>query len=89
MNPYDWLGKRIIRYLEYKAEAQGIRVHRVFTKDISSKCSVCGADIKRYGESTEKDTAGKPLCLCENGHKALAAINTARNVYHRYLETEK
>lgn len=89
LSPYDWIGRRIVNYLEYKAEAQGIKVHRVFAKDISSICSICGANVKRYGETSAQETAGKPLCVCENGHKALAALNTARNVHHRYLETEK
>lgn len=88
VSPYDWLGSKICRYLEYKAPEEKLRLVRVSNNNISKVCSLCGAPVKRY---SDKDTQHEPyesrrLYVCQNGHRGNAAINTARNTGHRFQE---
>ena len=64
------LSYRIREQLGYKAWKEGILILEVDVKDISSKCSKCGADIKK-----EKDEF-----ICPNGHRGNRYVNSAVNL---------
>ena len=87
MDVYRWLGRGIIKKLKYKAFQQGIVVTSVRTHYISSKCSECGEQIKRYnhGHAPKANYYGGRLYMCPNGHKGNSALNTAKNVGKRFL----
>lgn len=83
---FDWLGKKVIDCLEYKAPAEGMLLYKMFAKNISNCCNVCGSPIRRYGDKTVKPQfyGGRKLYVCEQGHKGNAAMNTARNMGHKF-----
>ncbi|MBP3609562.1 MAG: transposase [Lachnospiraceae bacterium] len=88
---YDWLGRRIISYIKYKAFSEGIVTTTVSTKNISSKCYQCGAIIKKYnGESQpgERYYGGKNF-VCPNGHKGNTYFNAAMNIGLNFLRDKK
>ena len=88
---YEWIGRRIIRFLKYKAFSEGILVSTVPVIHISDCCSECGAGIKRYNEGhiPNKNYFGGQLFLCPNGHRGNSGLNTARNVGKRFLSYYK
>lgn len=85
---YDWIGRRIIQYLRYKAFGKGIVVTSVSTKDIAGKCHICGADVQRYNKNhnPSKNYYGGKNYICPNGHKGNAYLNTAMNVGMKFLQ---
>ena len=88
---FEWIGRRVIRYLKYKAFSEGILVSRVPTYHISDCCNECGAKIKRYntGHIPSQNYYGGQLFLCPNGHQGNSGLNTARNVGKRFLSYYK
>ena len=84
---FAWLGRRIIQYLKYKAYAKGIVVSTVPIYHISDTCSICGAEIQRYDESSKgvRYSQGGSLYRCQNGHQGNSGLNTARNVGKKFL----
>lgn len=84
---YEWIGRKIIRFLKYKAFSEGILVSTVPTIHISDCCSECGAKIKRYNEGhiPNKNYFGGQLFCCPNGHRGNSGLNTARNVGKRFF----
>lgn len=84
---FEWIGRRIIRYLKYKAFSEGILVSAVPVAHISDCCSECGAKIRRYNEGYTPGTHyfGGQLFLCPNGHQGNSGLNTARNVGRKFL----
>ncbi len=88
---YDWLGRRIIGQLRYKAFSRGIVVTSVSTKGIASDCHVCGEPVKRFnGERRpgRKYYGGKNF-ICPKGHKGNSYFNEAVNVGKRFQEEAK
>lgn len=93
---YSWIGRKILRYLKYKAFQEGILVGTVWTYQISQYCSKCGSQIRRYNHKLSKEAAnvdffcpnGK-LFVCENGHRGNYAWNEAKMtgiqfwIYHK------
>lgn len=86
-NNFEWIGRRVIRYLKYKAFSEGIVVSAVPTYHISDCCSECGAKIRRYnaGHMPSRNYYGGQLFLCPNGHQGNSGLNTARNVGKQFL----
>jgi len=84
---FEWIGRRIIRYLKYKSFAKGILVSAVPTYHISNSCSECGAKIKRYneGHTPGRNYLGGKLFLCPNGHQGNSGLNTAKNIGRKFL----
>lgn len=84
---FEWIGRRVIRYLKYKAFLEGIMVSTVPTWHISNCCSECGAGIRRYneGHTPGRNYYGGQLFLCPNGHRGNSGLNTAKNVGRRFL----
>lgn len=87
---YDWLGRRIIQYLRYKAFAKGIVVTSVSTGKIAGSCYVCGQPVKRYNKNNKpgKSYYGGKNYICPNGHRGNAYFNTAMNVGRRFLKSQ-
>ena len=85
---FEWIGRRIIRYLKYKGFSEGILVSGVPIYNISNCCSECGEKIRRYneGHTPGKNYYGGQLFLCPNGHQGNSGLNTARNVGKRFLK---
>ena len=84
---YRWLGRSILKKLEYKAFQRGIVVTAIRPYHISDCCSECGAKIRKYNEGhepSEKYYGGK-LYLCPNGHQGNTALNIAKNVGKSFL----
>ena len=87
---YDWIGRRIIQYLRYKAFGEGMVVTSVGTKHVSSKCHICGAEIQRYNKNhnPSKNYYGGKNYICPNGHKGNSYFNTAMNVGLNFLKSQ-
>lgn len=86
-NNFDWIGRRIIRYLKYKAFAEGIVVGTVKPYHITDVCSICGEYIKKYnqGYRPRKNYHGGQLYICPNGHRGNSFLNTAKNIGLHFL----
>ena len=88
---YDWLGRRIISYIKYKAFGEGIVTATTSTKDIAAKCYVCGATVKKFNEGCKpgKNFYGGKNFVCPKGHKGNSYFNSAMNVGKNFLEYRK
>ena len=84
---YRWLGRSIIKNLQYKAFQEGIVVTMVKPYHISDTCSVCGTVVSKYnkGYKAGKNYYGGKLYVCLNGHKGNSAENTAKNIGKYFL----
>jgi len=88
---YDWLGRRIISYLKYKSFGEGIITATASTKDIASKCYLCGEKVKKYNKDFRPGTnyyGGKNF-VCPNGHKGNSYFNSAMNVGRNFLKSRE
>lgn len=85
---YEWQGRKIIRYLKYKAFQKGIVVSSIRPYHITDSCSECGEKIKKYneGHKAAKKYYGGQLFICPNGHKGNSAENAAKNIGRYFLE---
>lgn len=88
---FEWIGRRVIRFLKYKAFLEGRIVSKVPIYSISNCCSVCGERIQRYnaGHTPSRNYHGGQLFLCPNGHQGNSGLNTARNVGKKFLSYYK
>ncbi len=84
---YDWLGRRIIGYLRYKAFGRGIVVTSVSTKGIASTCHICQEPVKRFNKRNKpsKNYYGGKNFICPNGHRGNSYFNEAMNIGRRFL----
>lgn len=84
---YDWIGRNIIKKVEYKAFQVGIISGTVSAQHIVDRCAECGTEIKRYNEGHKPDKFyyGGKLFLCPNGHKGNTAFNAAVNIGRKFL----
>ncbi|MCX4268830.1 MAG: zinc ribbon domain-containing protein [Lachnospiraceae bacterium] len=84
---FEWIGRRVIRYLKYKAFSAGILVSAVPVAHVSDCCSECGSKIRRYNEGHTPGIHyfGGQLFLCPNGHRGNSGLNTAKNIGKRFL----
>lgn len=84
---YDWLGRRIISYVRYKAFKEGIVPASVSVKNISAKCYLCGATVKKYNATSTPGVnyyGGKNF-VCPNGHRGNSNFNSAMNIGQNFL----
>ncbi len=90
-NNYDWLGRRIISYLRYKAFEKGIVVATASTQGIASTCYQCGAKIKKYNKEMRPgiNFYGGTNYLCPNGHRGNSYFNSAMKVGENFLEQHR
>ncbi len=87
---YDWIGRRIIHYLRYKAFGKGIMVASTGTKGIASQCYLCGEKIRRFNKDKTPGTnyyGGKNF-VCPNGHRGNSYFNTAMNIGRNFLKSQ-
>ena len=84
---YRWLGRGIIKQLQYKAFQEGIVVTTVKPYHTSDTCHICGATIAKYneGHTAGKQYYGGKLFICPNGHKGNSAKNAANNIGKQFL----
>lgn len=71
------LSNRIRNQLFYKAWKAGIVTVEVNACGCGRVCSVCGAEIRKRGNSS----------FCENGHQSNRYLNTARNLGNKCLKS--
>jgi len=85
---YDWIGRRIISFLRYKAFGEGIVVASASTKDIASTCYICKKPVKKYNKNARpgKYYYGGKNFICLNGHCGNSYFNSAMNVSKNFLE---
>lgn len=85
---YEWIGRRIISCLQYKAFQNGIVVTEVPPHHTASKCYVCKNRIKKYNEGhfANINYYGGHLYRCPLGHRGNTALNSARNLLAYYSE---
>lgn len=86
---YDWLGRRIISYLKYKSFGEGIITATASTKDIASRCYLCGEKVKKYNKDFRPgiNYYGGKNFVCPNGHKGNSYFNSAMNVGRNFLKS--
>ncbi len=75
---YEWIGRKIIHYLDYKAFQQGIILTRVNLKNCFNTCSLCGATLLSLKNK-------KKEYHCPNGHCGNRYLNEARNLAKNFL----
>lgn len=87
---YDWLGRRIISYIKYKAFGRGMVVASVSRKDISRTCHSCGAQVKKYneGHAPSVNYYGGKNFICPNGHQGNSHLNSAINTGLKFLKAQ-
>ena len=80
-------GKQVSAYLKYKAWRAGIIVTSVPPEFTASKCSACGAPVKRYNEHHQASANyfGGRLFICPNGHRGNASYNAAVNIGKAFI----
>jgi len=74
-----WAYGRLADFIEYKAEAQGIHVEYVDSRNTSKRCSECG-----HCEGRNRVTRSRFECV-ECGSTSNADYNAAKNVALRYV----
>lgn len=86
----DWLGRRIIKYLRYKAFARGIAVSSVSTKNTACICYACGQPVKRFNKNNKpgQNYYGGKNYICPNGHKGNSYFNSAMNIGCKFLKSQ-
>lgn len=90
-NGYEWLGRRIISYVKYKSFGEGIVTATVSTKDIASRCYLCGEKVKKYNKDFRPGTnyyGGKNF-VCPNGHQGNSYFNSAMNIGRNFLKSRR
>lgn len=87
---YDWLARRIIQYIRYKAFEKGIAVASVSTKNITANCYRCGQPVKRFNKQNKpgRNYYGGKNYICPNGHQGNTYFNTAMNVGRNFLKSQ-
>ncbi len=90
-NSYDWLGRRIIQYLRYKAFQEGMVVTSVGVGNTAFVCYQCGQAVKRSPETPGcgRNYSGWENYICPNGHKGNVHFNAAINLGRRFLKNIK
>lgn len=88
--PYDFIGRRIVRYAIYKAWQQGIVTMTSKPYHTSTTCSHCGSEISKYNteyQAPTKNFYGGKNFVCPEGHRGSTALNSARNLGKNFYNT--
>lgn len=86
---YDFIGRRIIHFVEYKAWQAGIVIQRSYITQANKKCFHCDEAIERFDtvkQRPRKNSISGKSFKCPQGHGGSAALNAARNLgqsFHR------
>lgn len=85
---YDWIGRRIIQYIKYKAFKEGIIVIGVNPTHTADCCHLCGAVLYKYNEGYSPNIKffGGKRYVCQNGHQGSTGLNNAMNLGNKFLK---
>ena len=87
--PYDFIGRRIARYVQYKAWQQGLVAMTSKPYYASTRCYHCGAPIARHNTEYQNPSPnfyGGKNFVCKEGHRGSTALNSARNLGKGFYE---
>ena len=92
-SPYDFIGRRIIRYVQYKAWQQGLVAMTSKPYYASTRCYHCDAPIAKHNTEYQNPSAnfyGGKNFVCKEGHRGSTALNSARNLgkgfYYKFYQ---
>ena len=81
--PYDFIGRRIARYVQYKAWQQGLVAMTSKPYYASTRCYHCDAPIAKHNTEYQNPSPnfyGGKNFICKEGHRGSTALNSARNL---------
>ena len=81
--PYDFIGRRIARYVQYKAWQKGLVAMTSKPYYASTWCYHCDAPIAKHNTEYQNPSAnfyGGKNFICKEGHRGSTALNSARNL---------
>ncbi|WP_195270234.1 hypothetical protein [Eubacterium sp. 1001713B170207_170306_E7] len=87
---YDFIGRRIINDVKYKAWQCGIVVQQSNMRDSAKHCAKCGENIAKYNTEYQNPSQkfyGGQNFVCKNGHQGNTILNTARNLGESFYQT--
>ncbi|MFR9062255.1 hypothetical protein, partial [Eubacterium callanderi] len=87
--PYDFIGRRIARYVQYKAWQKGLVAMTSKPYYASTRCFHCNAAIARHNTEYQNPSAnfyGGKNFVCKEGHRGSTALNSARNLGKGFYE---
>ena len=87
--PYDFIGRRIARYVQYKAWQKGLVAMTSKPYYASTRCCHCGAPIARHNTEYQNPSPnfyGGKNFVCKEGHRGSTALNSARNLGKGFYE---
>ena len=87
--PYDFIGRRIARYVQYKAWQKGLVAMTSKPYYASTRCYHCDAPIAKHNTEYQNPSAnfyGGKNFVCKEGHKGSTALNSARNLGKGFYE---
>ncbi|WP_195268572.1 hypothetical protein [Eubacterium sp. 1001713B170207_170306_E7] len=88
-SPYDFIGRRIARYVQYKAWQKGLVAMTSKPYYASTRCYYCGASIAKHNTEYQNPSPnfyGGKNFVCKEGHKGSTALNSARNLGKGFYE---
>ena len=86
---YDFIGRRIARYVQYKAWQQGLVAMTSKPYYASTRCYHCNAPIAKHNTEYQNPSAnfyGGKNFVCKEGHRGSTALNSARNLGKGFYE---
>ena len=87
--PYDFIGRRIVRYVQYKAWQKGLVAMTSKPYYASTLCYHCDAPIAKHNTEYQNPSAnfyGGKNFICKEGHRGSTALNSARNLGKGFYE---
>ncbi|WP_368272583.1 hypothetical protein [Eubacterium callanderi] len=91
--PYDFIGRRIARYVQYKAWRKGLVAMTSKPYYASTRCYHCDAPIAKHNTEYQNPSAnfyGGKNFVCKEGHRGSTALNSARNLgkgfYYKFYQ---
>ena len=88
-SPYDFIGRRIARYVQYKSWQQGLVAMTSKPYYVSTRCYHCDALIAKHNTEYQNPSAnfyGGKNFICKEGHRGSTALNSARNLGKGFYE---
>ncbi len=88
-SPYDFIGRRIVRYVQYKAWQKGLVAMTSKPYYASARCYHCDASIAKHNTEYQNPSSnfyGGKNFVCKEGHKGSTALNSARNLGKGFYE---
>ena len=87
--PYDFIGRRIARYVQYKAWQKGLVAMTSKPYYASTRCYHCDTPIAKYNTEYQNPSPnfyGGKNFVCKEGHRGSTALNSARNLGKGFYE---